>query len=132
MREAHTRTAAEARLHAVVPREWRWSSTATIDGEVLLAADRAGTLINVDIDLLTDIVKDIEDDASAFIGAAITDAPGEPSTESSPQLRIMASIGSSIDAGQEIFILKDSESYSGDRTKLQRRLMKTLRWKEQP
>jgi hypothetical protein len=75
MREAHTRAAAEARLHAVAPREWRWSSTATVDGTVLVAADRAGTLLDVDIDLLTDIIKDIADeDVGAFTAAGTTNA----------------------------------------------------------
>lgn len=133
MREAHTRAAAEARLHAVAPREWRWSSTATLDGTVLVAADRASTLVDVDIDLLTDIVEDIADeDAGAFTAAAAPNAPGEPSTGTPPELRIMASIGSSIEAGQEIFVLKNAESYSGDLAKLRSRLTKVLRWEGQP
>lgn len=132
MREAHTRAAAENRLHDLVPREWRWSSTATVEGQTLLAADRAGTLIDVDVDLLTDLIKDIKDEANAFIGAAIADAPEEPATKPPPQLRIMVSIGSSIDAGDDIFILKNADSYSGDLVKLRSRLMKALRWKEQP
>lgn len=131
MREAHTRAAAEARLHAVAPREWRWSSTATVDGTVLVTADRAGALMDVDIDLLTDITKDVaDDDASAFTASATTNAPGEPSTESPPELRIMVSIGSTIEAGQEIFILKNAESYSGDLAKLRGRLLKALRWED--
>lgn len=133
MRDAHARAVADARLHAVAPREWRWSSTATVDGTVLVAADRAGTLLDVDIDLLTDITNDIaDDDASAFTAAATTDAPGEPSTATPPELRIMASIGSSIEAGHEIFILKNAESYSGDLAKLRSSLTKTLRWEGQP
>ena len=129
MREAHTRAAAEARLHAVSPREWRWSSTATVDGTVLISADRASVLMDVDIDLLTDITKDIADaNASAFTASSVTNAPGEPSTGSPPELRIMVSIGSTIESGQEIFILKNAESYSGDLAKLRRRLARALRW----
>ena len=87
--------------------------------------------MDVDIDLLTDIIKDIADDnASAFTAASTSNAPGEPSTGSPPELRIMASIGSSIEAGQEIFILKNAESYSGDLAKLRSRLAKALRWAE--
>lgn len=131
MREAHTRAAAEARLHTVAPREWRWSSTATVDGTALVTADRAAALMDVDIDLLTDIAKDIaDDDASAFTAAATADAPGEPSTGNPPELRIMVSIGSTIESGQEIFILKNAESFSGDLDKLRGRLSKALRWEE--
>jgi hypothetical protein len=133
MREAHTRAVAEARLHALTPREWPWSTTATIDGTVLVAADRAGTLLDVDIDLLTDIINNIaDDDASAFTAATITSAPAEPSTGIPPELRIMASIGSSVEAGQGIYILKNAESYSGDLARLRSRLTKTLRWEGQP
>lgn len=133
MREAHTRAVAESRLHAVVPREWRWGGTATVDGSVLIAADRADTLLDVDIDLLTDIIKNIADeDVSAFTASATTNTPGEPSTGTPPELRIMASIGSSMEAGQEIFVLKNAESYSGDLAKLRSRLIKTLRWEGQP
>lgn len=132
MREAHARAVAEARLHAVAPREWRWSSTATVDGTVLLAVDRSGTLLDVDIDLLTDVIKDIADeDVSAFTAAATTNAPGEPSTGPPPELRIMVSIGSSVEAGHEIFVLKNAESYSGNLANLRSRLTKTLRWEGQ-
>jgi len=131
MREAHTRAAAEVRLHAVAPREWRWSSTAPVDGTVLVTADRAGVLMDVDIDLLTDITRDIaDDDSSAFTASAITNAPGEPSAGSPPELRILASIGSTIESGQEVFILKNAESYSGDLAKLRGRLSKALRWED--
>lgn len=133
MREAHTRAAAEARLHAVTPRVWRWSSAATIDGIVLVAADRAGALVDVDIDLLTDIVKEIADeDANAVTAAADTNAPKEPSTGSPPELCIMASIGSFYEAQHEIFVLKNAESYSGDLAKLRSRLTNALRWERQP
>jgi hypothetical protein len=95
MREAHARTAAEVRLHAVVPREWRWTSTEALEGTVLLAADRAGTLVDVDIDLLGDITKEIADeDASAFEASDALDAPREPSSGNSPELRIMAGLDS--------------------------------------
>lgn len=131
MREAHILVAAETRLNALVPHEWRWSTTATIDGEVLLAAIRAGTLVDVDVDLLTDIIKDVKVGSSAIISAPVSDGPGEPSTEPPPpELRTMVSIGSTIDAGQEIFILKNASSYTGDRTKLRSRLIKTLRWED--
>ena len=133
MREAHTRAVAEERLHTLTPREWRWNSTAAIDGAVLVTADRAGALVDFDIDLLTDITNDIaDDDSSSFTASTTFNAPGEPSTANHPELRVMASIGSSIEAGQEIFILKNSESYSGDLAKLQGRLSKSIRWDEHP
>ncbi len=42
----------------------------------------------------------------------------------------MVSIGSTIESGQEIFILKNAESFSGDLDKLRGRLSKALRWEE--
>lgn len=131
MRKAHARSAAEDRLHAIVPREWRWTGTAAVDGTTLVAVDRAGTLVDVDIDLLRDITNDIADeDASALTASEATNTPDEPSTGSPPELRIMTSIGSTAEAGQEIYILKNPESYTGNLDKLRRRLTTTLRWEE--
>lgn len=129
MREDHARAAAETQLHAVVPRDWSWSSTATLDGAVVVTADHSGNLMDVDIDLLKDVVKDVADeDASAFTASAAPSGPGVPSTADAPELRITASIGSSVKAGQEIFILKNPDSFTGDFPRLQSRLKKTLRW----
>ncbi|WP_460749040.1 hypothetical protein [Myceligenerans cantabricum] len=129
MREAHARAVAETRLHAIVQRDWHWSSTATLDGKVVVTADRSGTLADVDIDLLADIVRDIAgEDASAFTASDAPSGPGVPSTESAPELRIMFAIGSLAEAGQEIFLLKNLDSFTGDLSKLQTRLENTIRW----
>lgn len=133
MREARARAIAESRLYDVVPRNWRWGATRSADEAVVLAADHAGIFSDVDVDLLGDIVKDIaDDDASSLTASAVTDSPGVPPAGSSPELRIVVSLGSSIEAGQELFVLKNPESYSGDLTRLRSRLSKALRWEEAP
>jgi hypothetical protein len=129
MRQAHAQAVGEARLHTIVAREWRWSASTTVDGVVLVRAGRTAVLMDIDIDLLSDIVKEVADnDTTAFAASDAPAAPGEPATANAPELRIMASIGSSIDSGQEIYLLKNCESYSGDVTRLRGRLSKTLRW----
>jgi hypothetical protein len=129
MREAHARAVAETRLHAVLPRDWHWGGTATLDGTVVVTAERSGNLVDVDIDLLEDIVRDVaDDDASAFTASDAPTGPGVPSTANAPELRIMTSIGSSVDAGQAIFVLKNPDSFMGDLPRLQSRLQNSLRW----
>ena len=132
MREAHARAVAESQLNDLVPRDWRWSKTATFDGTVVVTAPRSGNLKDIDIELLEDIVRDIaEEDASAFTASYAPSGPVAPSTAIAPELRITASIGSSIEAGQEIFILKNSDTFTGDLPQLRIRLEKTLRWEGQ-
>jgi hypothetical protein len=133
MREARARAIAESRLYHVVPRDWRWGTPISADDAVVLAADHAGIFSDVDIDLLGDIVRDIaDDDESVLTASAVTDGPGVPPAGSSPELCIVASLGSSIEAGQELFVLKNPESYSGDLARLRSRLSKALRWEETP
>ena len=131
MREARSRAVAESRLHKVVPREWRLFSISPLDGIVLLRADRSAALSDVDIDLINDVVNEIADgDSSALEASDASTGPAEPATADSPELRIATSLGSTVEAGSEVFVLKNPASFAGNRNRVASRLAKALRWEE--
>lgn len=129
LRDAHSRSVAEERLHALVPQHWLWPQQGSTDAVPVLVASTTDVLVDIDFDLLTDIVKMIADnDSTAPVASDAPIRPGEGTVANAPRLRISTSLGSSVDAGRAVFVLTNPRSFSGNLSRLGERLAGAVRW----
>lgn len=123
------RALAESRLHDLVPRERRWGSTGAQDEVILLSAGRSGVLADLDMNLLRDIKRRVAGSGkTSFAAAGAIDDINVSPVEPAPEIRIMVSVGSTVELGEDIFILKNASAYTGDPTKLRGPLGAAIRW----
>jgi hypothetical protein len=130
MRYAHSRAVADARLHALVPREWRWTLD-TQTGVPLVSAKRTAFLRDIDIDMLKDVLNEVKDNARTLTATTEPTRTDEKPTPMHPELRIATAIESSVDEGQPIYLLANPDSFTGNLDRIKARLAKTLIWEDE-
>lgn len=129
LRDAHSRSVAEERLHALVPQDWSFLQHDSTEVVPVLVAPREEVLADVHFYLLTDIVTEIADaDSTAPVASEAPAQPIEGTAANAPELRISTSLGSNVDAGHPVFVMTNPGSFSGDLGRLGDRLAKAVRW----